>query len=74
MEWMLQVVDEIDDVVCAGRQRCENVLAELGHIPVAVGAAGALAGALALGADPTLICAAGACATLAVVLKASKTA
>jgi hypothetical protein len=57
MEWMLQVVDELDDVVGALRQCWLGFAAEISVL--AGGAAlGAICAALATGAEPLLMAAA----------------
>lgn len=67
---MLQVVDDIDDLLMAGRQRCENVLQELGSILVGVSGIAATGAALALGANPSVIAATAVSAAFIALLQA----
>jgi hypothetical protein len=69
MEWMLQVVDEIDDAVGALRLWSVGLAAEIGLAAAACLGIGAVAAAVVRGADLTLICAAAAMLGLATVLK-----
>ena len=55
MEWMLQVVDEFDDIFGVLRHACLGLMAEIGKpMLVAVSLGAAVAGPR-LGADPALI-------------------
>jgi hypothetical protein len=69
MEWMLQVVDEIDDLIGALRLCLVGMAAELGLI--AAGGLGivAIGAAVAAGAEITLICSAAVLLSLAATLK-----
>ncbi len=65
MEWMLQVVDEMDDVLGAVRHRCLGVNAELGALLGSRVTAGTLAAAVAAGRDAVV-------STAAVVLNVAR--
>jgi hypothetical protein len=69
MEWMLQVVDEIDDAVGALRQCSLGLAAEIGLAAAGVLGIGAIGAAVVTGAEITLICSAGMLIGLAGVLK-----
>jgi hypothetical protein len=60
MEWMLQVADEIDDAVGALRLYSLGLAAEIGLIVGGTLGLGAIAAAIAAGAEAELIC----CATM----------
>jgi hypothetical protein len=69
MEWMLQVVDEIDDAIGALRLCSVGLAAEIG-LPVAGSLGiGAIAAAVVTGAEISLICSAAIVLGLAAVLK-----
>ena len=69
MEWVLQVVDELDDLLGALRHGWLGLTAELGALSlVGLGIGAAVAGP-ALGAEPALIGAAAITANLAALLK-----
>jgi hypothetical protein len=69
MEWMLQVVDEIDDAIGALRLCCLGLAAEIG-LAVAGGlGVGAIAAAVATGAEITLLCSAAMLISVAATLK-----
>ena len=59
MEWMLQVVDDLDDTVNAVLHRCLGLGADLGMVIAAGVFVGAIAGGLVLGAVTTVMCTAG---------------
>jgi hypothetical protein len=68
MEWMLQVVDEIDDAFGALRQWCVGLGAEIGIVLAAAVGFAAIAAAVITGAQITLLCAvAGTLATAALL-------
>lgn len=69
MEWMLQVVDEIDDAVGAIRLWSVGMAAEIGLPAAAVLGMGAMGGAVAGGADLTLLGSAAVMLGLAAILK-----
>jgi hypothetical protein len=69
MEWMLQVIDEIDDAVGALRLCSLGVAAEFGLVLAGCLAIGAIAAAVATGAEISLICAAAIVLSLAAALK-----
>ena len=72
MEWMLQVVDEIDDAVSALRLCSLGLAAEIG-LAVAGGLGmGAIAAAFATGAQITLLCSAAMLIGMAAALKIQK--
>ena len=56
MEWMLQVVDEIDDVVGAARHLWVGARRNVAIVAAGIAGAAALLGLTALGAAPFLIC------------------
>ena len=70
MEWMLQVVDELDDVVGTLRLCCLGVEAEISLGMAGAAAFGAIAAALSAGAEPLLIAAMSTLLGLAALLKA----
>jgi hypothetical protein len=69
MEWMLQVVDEIDDAIGAFRLCCLGLAAEIGL--AAAGGLGAVAigAAIVTGAEISLLCSAAIMLSLAAALK-----
>ena len=69
MEWMLQVVDEIDDAVGALRLYYVGVAAEIGLLVAAAAGAAAIFGAIAAGAEAPLIYSAAILLSLAAALK-----
>ncbi len=69
MEWMLQVVDEIDDAVGALRQCSLGLAAEIGPAAAGVLGIGAIGAAVVTGAEITLICSAAMLIGLAGALK-----
>jgi hypothetical protein len=69
MEWILQVVDEIDDAVGALRQCFLGLAAEIGLVVAGSLGIGAIGAALATGADVPLICCAAIVLSLAAALK-----
>ena len=69
MEWMLQVVDEIDDAVGALRLCSLGLAAEIGLVVGGTLGVGAMGAAIAAGAEPALICAATLVLSLAAALK-----
>jgi hypothetical protein len=69
MEWMLQVVDEIDDAIGALRLWSVGLAAEIGLVAAACLGAGAIGTAVVRGADLLLICSAAAMLSVAAVLK-----
>ncbi|HEV7611844.1 MAG TPA: hypothetical protein VGO37_08225 [Steroidobacteraceae bacterium] len=69
MEWMLQVVDEIDDVIGALRLSFLGVAAEIGLAAAGVLGIGAIGAALAAGAEASLIATASIVLCLAAALK-----
>ena len=69
MEWMLQVVDEIDDAVGALRLCSLGVAAEIGLLVAGGLGMGAIGAAIATGAEISLISAAVIMFSLAAALK-----
>jgi hypothetical protein len=69
MEWILQVVDEIDDAIGALRLCSIGVAAEFGKVVVGGLGIGAIGAAVATGAEISLICAAVIVLSLAATLK-----
>ena len=69
MEWMLQVVDEIDDAIGALRLWSLGLAADIGLLMAACLGIGAIGAAVRNGADLLLICCAAALLSLAAVLK-----
>jgi hypothetical protein len=69
MEWMLQVVDEIDDAIGALRLWTLGLAAEIGLVVAACLGIGAIGAAVARGADLLLICSAAIMLSVAAVLK-----
>jgi hypothetical protein len=69
MEWMLQVVDEIDDAVGALRLCFVGLAAEIGLLVAGSLGIGAIAAAIVTGAEISLICSAAIVLGLAAVLK-----
>ncbi|MEP6546802.1 MAG: hypothetical protein ABJD53_05000 [Gammaproteobacteria bacterium] len=69
MEWMLQVVDEIDDAVGALRLYSLGLAAEIGLVLAAALGIGAICIAIAAGAEVPLIFSAATVLSLAAALK-----
>jgi hypothetical protein len=69
MEWMLQVADEIDDAVGALRMYSLGLAAEIGLVVGGTLGIGAIAAAIAAGAEAELICSATIVLSLAGALK-----
>jgi hypothetical protein len=69
MEWMLQVVDEIDDAVGALRLCLVGLAAEIGLVAAGSLGIGAIGAAVATGAQISLICSAAIVLGLAAALK-----
>jgi hypothetical protein len=69
MEWMLQVADEIDDAVGALRLYSVGLAAEIGLVVGGTLGVGAIAAAIAAGAEAELICSATIVLSLAAALK-----
>jgi len=69
MEWMLQVVDEIDDLIGALRLCLVGMAAELGLIVAGGLGIAAIGAAVAAGAEITLISTAAVLLSLAAALK-----
>ena len=69
MEWMLQVVDEFDDIFGVLRHACLGLMAEIGEPMLAAVSLGAALAGPRLGADPALITTAAVAANLAALLK-----
>jgi hypothetical protein len=69
MEWMLQVIDELDDLIGALRLCLVGMAAELGLVAAGALGIGAIGVAVAAGAEITLICSAAAVLSLAATLK-----
>jgi hypothetical protein len=69
MEWMLQVADEIDDAVGALRMYSLGLAAEIGLVVAGTLGVGAIAAAIAAGAEAELICSATIVLSLAAALK-----
>jgi hypothetical protein len=69
MEWMLQVVDELDDALGVLRHGCYGLLAEVGTPMLAAVSLGAAVAGPRLGADPALIGTAAVAANLAALLE-----
>jgi hypothetical protein len=69
MEWMLQVVDEFDDIFGVLRHCCLGLMAEIGEPMLAAVSLGAAVAGPRLGADPALITTAAVAANLAALLK-----
>jgi hypothetical protein len=69
MEWMLQVVDEIDDAISALRLCSVGLCAEIGVAVAGVLAIGAIGAAVAAGAEITLLCSAAMLISVAATLK-----
>jgi hypothetical protein len=68
MEWMLQIVDELDDAFGAVRACCFGFFAEMGLLLAAGAGIGVIGLALAMGAEPMLICIAALMLALAAAL------
>jgi hypothetical protein len=69
MEWMLQVVDEIDDVIAALRLFLLGWAGEIGLVAAGSLGIGAIGAAIATGAEVSLICSAVIVLSLAAALK-----
>ena len=69
MEWMLQLVDEIDDAVSMLWLCGVGVAAEIGLVLAGTLGIGAIGAALAAGAEVTLICSAAIMLSLGAALK-----
>jgi hypothetical protein len=69
MEWMLQVVDEFDDVLGALRHGWLGFHAEIGALLFAGIGIGAMVAAFTLGADPVLVGSAAIVLNLAALLQ-----
>jgi hypothetical protein len=69
MEWMLQVVDEIDDAIGALRLCSLGLAAEIGLVAAGGLGMGAIGAAIATGAEVSLICSAAIVLSLAAALK-----
>ncbi|MEP6883431.1 MAG: hypothetical protein ABJC66_01650 [Gammaproteobacteria bacterium] len=69
MEWMLQVIDEIDDAVGALRLYYVGLAAEIGLIVAAGLGIGAICAAVAAGSEVPLILSAAILLSLAAALK-----
>ena len=69
MEWMLQVVDELDDLIGALRLCLVGMAAELGLMAAGGLGIAAIGAAVAAGAEITLICSAAVLLSLAAALK-----
>jgi hypothetical protein len=69
MEWILQVVDEIDDAIGALRLFFLGLSAEIGLVVAGSLGIGAIGAALATGADVPLICCAAIVLSVAAALK-----
>lgn len=59
MEWMLQVVDELDDVAGALRHLWVDARRDAAIVATGIAGAAALLGLIALGAAPFLVCCGG---------------
>jgi hypothetical protein len=69
MEWILQVVDEIDDAISALRLCSVGVAAEIGLAAAGSLGIAAIGAAIATGAEVTLICCAAIVLSLAAALR-----
>jgi hypothetical protein len=69
MEWLLQVIDELDDAFGVLRHGCLGLIAEIGAPMLAAASLGAAVAGSRLGAQPTLIATAAVAANLAALLK-----
>jgi hypothetical protein len=69
MEWMLQVLDEVDDLIGALRFCCTGLAAEIGLLVAGGLGVGAIGAALAVGAEFSLFCSASLMLALAAALK-----
>jgi hypothetical protein len=72
MEWMLQVVDEIDDAIGALRLCSLGLCAEIGLALAGGLGIGAIGAAFATGAEVTLLCSAATLISVAAMLKIQK--
>ena len=69
MEWMLQVVDEIDDVIGAARMCYVGIYAEIGLLIAGCLGLGGIGVAMQVGAQLSLICSATSMLGIAAILK-----
>ena len=69
MEWMLQVLDELDDVVGALRLCCVGLRDEIGLVVAGGLGIGGIGAAVVAGAEVTLICSAVIILGAAAILK-----
>jgi hypothetical protein len=69
MEWMLQVIDEIDDAIGAARLASLGVRAEIGLVTAGGLGLGAIGAAVATDAEFSLILSASTVLCLAAILK-----
>ena len=69
MEWMLQVLDEVDDAIGALQFCCAGFAAEFALVAAAALGIGAIGAAVAMGAELSLICVAAMSLALAGALK-----
>jgi hypothetical protein len=69
MEWMLQVVDEIDDAISASRLCFLGLASEIGLVVAGGLGISAIAAAVVTGAEVQLICSAAIMLSLAAALK-----
>jgi hypothetical protein len=69
MEWMLQVVDEIDDAIGAFRLCILGLTAEIGLVVAGSLGIGCIGAAVVAGAEVQLICSAAIMLSLATALK-----
>jgi hypothetical protein len=69
MEWMLQALDEVDDLIGALRFCCAGLAAEIGLVAAGGLGIGAIGAALATGAEFSLIWCASIMLALAAALK-----
>jgi hypothetical protein len=69
MEWMLQVMDEVDDAIGALRLCCAGLAAEIGLVAAGGLGLGAIGAAIATGAEFSLICSAAIVLALGAALK-----
>jgi hypothetical protein len=72
MEWMLQVVDEIDDAISALRLCSLGLCSEIGVALAGGLGIGAIGAAVATGAEITLLCSAAMLISVAAMLKIQK--
>jgi hypothetical protein len=69
MEWMLQVVDELDDAISTARLYCLGLIAEVGLLVAGSLGLAAISAALASGAEMTLLSSAALMLGVASILK-----